>query len=306
MQSHHLGQRFTTTGLPLNGGKAYFYITGTTTLQTVFADDALTTPLANPVVADSAGFFPELVYLTPTVEYRCIIKTSANATISDADPINTPSASGGIDGGGIDVDSIPGTAFAPGAVEAALGYTPADVSGEDFSGPVSVAGAFVVTTAKTTLAAGAAGYASLNIPDASADPSSPANGDIWHEANALKTRLNSLTQTLATVQSIALSQDGYMQIGGVVFQWGRYAGGSSSPTITFPLAFPTACFVVVPVAVGGGSFATNSASTTVHSVALKGTPSTTQFEAWCSWEQETADVFVSSTDTPFHWIAIGH
>ena len=126
MQSHHLGQRFTTTGLPLNGGKAYFYITGTTTLQTVFADDALTTPLANPVVADSAGFFPELVYLTPTVEYRCIIKTSANVTISDADPINTPSASGGIDGGDIDVDSIPATAFAPGAVEAALGYTPAD------------------------------------------------------------------------------------------------------------------------------------------------------------------------------------
>jgi hypothetical protein len=126
MQSHHLGQRFTTTGLPLNGGKAYFYVTGTTTLQTVFADDALTVALANPVVADSAGFFPELVYLTPTVEYRCVIKTSANATISDADPINTPSASGGIDGGDIDVDSIPATAFAPGAVEAALGYTPAD------------------------------------------------------------------------------------------------------------------------------------------------------------------------------------
>jgi hypothetical protein len=109
-----------------------------------------------------------------------------------------------------------------------------------------------------------------------------------------------------SILNTLLTENGYMEFAGVIFQWGRYAGGSASPTITFPLAFPTACFAVVPVAVGGGSFTTNSASTSVHSVALRGTPSTTQFQAWCSWEQETADVFISSTDTPFHWIAVGN
>lgn len=126
MQSHFLGYRITTAGAPLNGGKAYFYLTETTTLEDVFEDSALGTPLSNPVVANSAGFFPELVYLDPTKTYRCVIKTSADVTISDADPINTPQSGGGIDGADINDDSIPGDALAPGAIEAKLGYTPAD------------------------------------------------------------------------------------------------------------------------------------------------------------------------------------
>lgn len=128
MQSYQLGQRFTTTGVPLNGGKAYFYLTTTTTPENVFDDPALGggNAYSNPVVADSSGFFPELVYLDPSKTYRCVIKTSAGVTISDADPINTAQSGGGIDGADINADSIPGTAFAPGAVNDALGYTPAD------------------------------------------------------------------------------------------------------------------------------------------------------------------------------------
>lgn len=128
MQSYQLRDRINVDGSPLNGGKAYFYLTGTTTLQNVFSDSALTTPLSNPVVADSAGFFPEVVYLTPTVTYRLVIKTSADVTISkySADPINTAQSAGGIDGADINADSIPGTAFAPGAVEVHLGYTVAN------------------------------------------------------------------------------------------------------------------------------------------------------------------------------------
>lgn len=133
MQSYQLGYRVTTTGAPLNGGKAYFYLGGgTTTPADVYADDALTTPLAHPVVADSAGFFPEIVYLDPELEYRLVIKTSADVTIAaySADPINTiEAAGGGIDGGDINENSIPDTAFVPGAIEAALGFTPQ----EDFT-----------------------------------------------------------------------------------------------------------------------------------------------------------------------------
>lgn len=250
MQSYQLGQRFTTAGLPLNGGKAYFYITGTTTLQTVFSDDGLTTPLANPVVADSAGFFPELVYLTPTVEYRMVLKTSAGVTISDTDPINTPSSSGGIDGADITTETIPGTAFVPGAVEDALGYTPANVVGDAFTGPVSVAGAVTVTTDKTTLAAGTTGHASLNIPDASADPTSPVNGDVWHEANTLKARLNGVTKDLLdisgmTIGTVDTTGDGYIKIGQFYEQFGTVSvtsaasGTGSDVAVSFPITFPT-------------------------------------------------------------------
>ena len=130
-------------------------------------------------------------------------------------------------------------------------------------------------------------------------------------ANTDITSLGGLTTAameaiLAGGVTSSLAENGYLKIAGVVFQWGRYAGGASSPTITFPLEFPTACFAVVPVAVGFGADATASASTSVHSVALKSTPSTTSFQAWCSWEWETSDVFAASTNTAFHWIAVGN
>lgn len=102
-----------------------------------------------------------------------------------------------------------------------------------------------------------------------------------------------------------LSETGYISLGGLILQWGRYAGGSSSPTITFPKQFPTACFAVIPVAVGTAAASSALVSSSVHHVALRGTPTTTSFQAWCSWENETPDVFVASTQTPFHWFAVG-
>lgn len=190
MQAYQLGQRFTTAGLPLNGGKAYFYLTTTTTLEDVFEDDALATPLANPVVADSAGFFPELVYLDPTKEYRCVIKTAAGATLADADPINTPSGGSGIETADIEDGAVTGPKLADGAIEVKLGYTPLNAAGDTITG-----GKLTLDGAETT-------YASLNIPDATADPTSPVNGDIWHEANLLKARLNGVTETVATASSV--------------------------------------------------------------------------------------------------------
>jgi len=128
MQAFQLGYRVNSAGQPLNGGKAYFYLTTTTTLEAVFEDSALTTPLANPVVADSAGFFPELVYLDPTKTYRCIIKTSANVTVSDADPINTAAGGTGIETADIADGAVTGPKLADGAIEVKLGFTPADAS----------------------------------------------------------------------------------------------------------------------------------------------------------------------------------
>jgi hypothetical protein len=59
--------------------------TGTTTFATIYADGALTTPLANPLEADASGTFVA-VYLNPATIYRVQIKTAAGVLISDTDP----------------------------------------------------------------------------------------------------------------------------------------------------------------------------------------------------------------------------
>lgn len=74
-------------GRVLPGAKAYFYETGTTTPQDVYSDSGLTTPHANPVVADSAGVFAP-IYLDPALEYRLTLKTSSDVLIYTIDPIN--------------------------------------------------------------------------------------------------------------------------------------------------------------------------------------------------------------------------
>lgn len=56
----------------------------------------------------------------------------------------------------------------------------------------SIAAALTVTLAKTTLAATAAGYASLNLPHGTA-PSAPANGDVWTTTGGLYAYINGAT-----------------------------------------------------------------------------------------------------------------
>lgn len=80
------------TGQPL--GTLSFYLTGSLTLTTIYADEAATTPLPNPVTADSAGRFPA-IFLSPTTEYRVIEKDADGVTLADVDPVNPPVAIGG-------------------------------------------------------------------------------------------------------------------------------------------------------------------------------------------------------------------
>lgn len=47
-------------GAPIPNARVYFYTDETTTLASVFADEALTTPLTNPVEANSSGRFPAI------------------------------------------------------------------------------------------------------------------------------------------------------------------------------------------------------------------------------------------------------
>lgn len=75
-----------TTGVPLSGAKLYTYIAGTTNSKATYSDEALTTPNANPVVADSAGYFGS-IYLSSGQPYKLVLKTSAGVTIWTQDNV---------------------------------------------------------------------------------------------------------------------------------------------------------------------------------------------------------------------------
>lgn len=103
--------------------------------------------------------------------------------------------------------------------------------------------------------------------------------------------------------------NGYQKLpSGLILQWGKYVGGSSNPTITFPLAFPSACYNVVCTPFGlsadTNDFANNNA---VREVNLDNAnpPTATQFTVFCSAEHGVEDVFHAETTTNFHWMAIG-
>jgi hypothetical protein len=53
----------------------------------VYADSGATTPLSNPVVADSGGLFPA-IYLANTNAYKTVLQTSTGATVRTTDPIS--------------------------------------------------------------------------------------------------------------------------------------------------------------------------------------------------------------------------
>ena len=81
--------RLDAAGTPYAGAKANFYLTGTTTRTDTYQDNALGTPHANPVVADSAGQFPP-IYLDPSVTYRCIVTDTDDNLLDDTDPVHSP------------------------------------------------------------------------------------------------------------------------------------------------------------------------------------------------------------------------
>ncbi len=284
MQDFPLGQKFDASGHPLNGGLAYFRLSGTTTAATVYADSALVTPLAYPVVADSAGRFPAVVYLDPTKTYRYNLYRAGDGlgtSLESADPINTTAGAGGINGADIDVDTIPGDRLADGAIEAKLGYTPEDAA---------------TVFANARLANMADGLFKGRHVGAGTGPPEDLTED---QACAMLdlAKILSVTSNFAT--------NGYITIGGFIFNWGYYAGGSSSPSTSFDLAFPTVCYgaIAQPIATG-----TNT-ETTDHSqkiVSLQSAPSTSSASWYCTAEDKGTDTFGTvDTTCTFFWLAWG-
>ena len=80
--------------------------------------------------------------------------------------------------------------------------------------------------------------------------------------------------------------DGYQVLdSGLIIQWGTTSDSSATPTITFPIAFPSACFQVMGTSGGSGG------NTNVDTYTI------------------TATNFVmrhGSGERPSYWMAIGH
>lgn len=82
------------TGVPLAGAKLHFYQVGTTTDITVYQDNALGTPHANPVVAAADGMFaPIFIDSTTNTSYKVVLKTSADVTVQTVDNIQAATGS---------------------------------------------------------------------------------------------------------------------------------------------------------------------------------------------------------------------
>lgn len=72
------------------------YIAGTTTNVATYADAALATPNANPIVLDSAG--RARIFLTPGTSYKFVLRTALGATLWTADNIlSVPTSASALD-----------------------------------------------------------------------------------------------------------------------------------------------------------------------------------------------------------------
>jgi hypothetical protein len=72
-------------GQVVPGAKVYTYITATNTLLTTYADAALTTPNANPIIADANG---QVTFFVPTANnLKLGLYTADNAFIRNIDPV---------------------------------------------------------------------------------------------------------------------------------------------------------------------------------------------------------------------------
>lgn len=81
---------FSGLGVVLPGALLSTYLAGTTTPANTFSDYLLTTPNANPIVADAGGLFGP-IYTTPGQSYYFKLTTAAGALIWDQDHVEDDS-----------------------------------------------------------------------------------------------------------------------------------------------------------------------------------------------------------------------
>lgn len=82
-------QFFSNNGVPLAGGLLYTYLAGTSTPATAYTSSNGLTPLANPIVLDSAGRVPTgEIWLTDGISYKFVLKDATDVLIATWDNLS--------------------------------------------------------------------------------------------------------------------------------------------------------------------------------------------------------------------------
>lgn len=93
-------------GIPYVGAQAFFYATGTATFQNTYADVYCTVPNPNPVLTNSAGFWPN-IFMVAAPAYRVRVLDPEGGIIYDVDPVSgVPTTGLGGAAGGMPIGAI--------------------------------------------------------------------------------------------------------------------------------------------------------------------------------------------------------
>lgn len=123
---------------------------------------------------------------------------------------------------------------------------------------ITKTGPYFIQGDLTNTPAGSGGYCTHiahaeNTTNATQYFSTQGSSDLWHRTKSGTWGAWNKTAT-TTGYASSLTANGYIKFpdsfGGWMVQWGTYSGGAQSPTITFPVAFPSACVGVLPHANG--------------------------------------------------------
>lgn len=141
------------SGDPVSSAKVYTYLAGTSTPATVYSESTLTTPHANPVVADSAGRVT--IFLTPGISYKFIAKTSADVTLWTVDGVGSVPVAN-VD---LDITGTAGASISSGSVVVLSDGSSATTAGRWYHADADAAytstGATAVGIAQSSASAGA-------------------------------------------------------------------------------------------------------------------------------------------------------
>lgn len=228
----------TNTGEVLAGGSLTFTDSGTTTPRTTWSDPAMTVPNPNPVPLDGAG--------RPSVDiwgdgnYRVKLSDSLGATLVTLDNVSGPV--------GIPSPTLQAGKFltndGTNVSWAVIRQVP-DATGQPDG--------YVLTTD----GAGNTAWEVLPTTRQVSDPAAIADGWVLTRDDASPGDYAWKAPASGTTDDDLIS-NGFVHFAfGLVLQWGTTAaiGAGGNAVVTFPMTFPTACFVVVMTAANSGGVA---------------------------------------------------
>lgn len=265
------------TGQPSAAATMSIFNTGTMTLASLFADHGLSTPITNPLTADSAGRFTvqsTLIWASDAQAYDVLLTFSDGSNLT-FDNIFVLEAAGSLSGfAPLDSPHFTGVPTAP---------TPAS---NDNSGKIA-----------TTAYVQAQNYAPLASPTFSGVPAAPTAAS---NTNTTQIATTAFVQSLVGSGGTFAPTSGSVTFSnGFIIKSGQSLQSMTNPTtkaITFGTAFPNACFYA-----GANVYnpsVTNSTVTAASVVGVSTTGATFLFNGYQSG---------SYASVPgFYWVAFGY